>query len=224
MVYTDTDRGMHDAVLDALRDEPRIDAGKVSVAVEGGVVTLSGTLGSFTEKWAAENAVRGVRGVRGIANELRVDLPGMHVRDDADIAKTVVEVLQWSDALPKTIVAEVHDGYVTLHGTVDWAYQRQDAMVMARRIAGVKGVYSDIAVKPKDVDPAELRRNIASRFQRLAAFDAKGVEIDVRAGGFVKLTGSVASLAECDEAESAAYAAAGTTEVRNELRVADDGW
>lgn len=224
MMYTDTDRSLHEAVLEALRDEPRVEAGKIAVAVESGVVTLSGTLGTFTEKWAAENAIKTVKGVRGIANELRVDLPGMHVRDDADIAKTIVEVLRWSDALPQTIQAEVHDGFVTLHGSVDWAYQRLDTITAVRRVAGVKGVYNDIAVTPHTVDPADLRRQIASRFQRLAAFDAKGVEIDVRPNGIVKLSGTVASLAECDEAESAAYSVPGTTEVRNEIRVTDGGW
>ena len=224
MIYTDTDRALRQAVLEALDAEPRVDAGKVSTAVEEGVVTLSGTLSSFTEKWAAEDAVKATKGVRGIANELRVDLPGMHVRNDADIAKTIVEVLRWSETLPQTIQAEVHAGFVTLHGKVDWPYQRTDAIDAVRRLVGVRGVYEDITVSPKTVDPAELRRTIEARFARLAAFDAKNVSIHVGLGGVVKLTGNVASLAESDEAESAAYAIAGTTEVRNEIRISGEDW
>lgn len=224
MTYTDTDEALHRAVVQAIADEPRIDSGKVGVAVESGVVTLSGTMRSFTEKWAAEAAVKGVPGVRGLANELRVELPGMHVRDDADIAKTIVEVLRWSDSLPQTIQVEVHRGYVTLSGEVEWPYERQDALDAVRRLSGVVGVYNDIRVKEHAVDPAELRKSIAARFQRLAAFDAKGVTIDVLPGGLVKLGGTVASLAEADEAESAAYAVPGTVEVRNEIRISDEGW
>lgn len=224
MIYTDSNKALTLAVLDALEAEPRIDARKVSTAVEDGVVTLSGTLGSFTEKWAAEGCVKAVNGVRGIANELRVDLAGMHVRDDADIAKTVVDVLRWSVGVPQAIQVEVHDGYVTLHGTVDWPYQRQDALAIVRRLQGLRGVYDDIVIAPHDVDPIELERRITSRFQRLAAFDAKNVTIDAKPGGVVRLAGEVASLAESDEAESAAYSIPGTTEVCNEIRISDEGW
>jgi osmotically-inducible protein OsmY len=222
MTYTNT--SLHEQVLEALDAEPRVDAGKVGIAVEDGVVTLSGTLGTFTEKWAAEDAVKSVKGVRGIANELRVDLAGMHVRDDADIAKTVVEVLRWNAGLPQTIQAEIKDGYVTLHGLVDWPYQREDARDAIRHLSGVRGVYDDLIAKPYDVSPAELRRKIESRFQRLAAFDAKNVTIEVEDGGNVTLSGTVDSLAERDEAESAAYSIPGTTRVYNDIRITDFGW
>lgn len=213
------DHSLHEAVLDALEADPRVDAGKIAVAVESGVATLSGTLGSFTEKWAAESAVKSVRGVRGLANELRVELPGMHVRDDADIAKTIVQVLRWSASLPETIQVEVHNGYVTLRGEVDWPYQRLDALDVVRRLEGVRGVNDDMTVKPSPIDPVQLRRAIESRFQRAAALDAKNVSVAVKPFGIVELSGNVGSLAEFDEAESAAYSVAGTTEVRNELLI-----
>lgn len=213
------DHSLHEAVLDALEADPRVDAGKIAVAVESGVATLSGTLGSFTEKWAAESAVKSVRGVRGLANELRVELPGMHVRDDADIAKTIVQVLRWSASLPETIQVEVHNGYVTLRGEVDWPYQRLDALDVVRRLEGVRGVNDDMTVKPSPIDPVQLRRAIESRFQRAAALDAKNVRVAVKPFGIVELSGNVGSLAEFDEAESAAYSVAGTTEVRNELLI-----
>ncbi len=224
MLYTDTDKTLREAVFSALDDEPRLDAGKVGIAVEDGVVTLSGTLPTFTEKWAAEESVKNVKGVRGIANELRVELAGMHVRDDADIAKTIVEVLRWNDTLPSTIQAEVHDGNVTLHGEVEWAYQRQDALDAVRNVVGVRNMRLDISIQPREVDAVELRRKIASRFQRLAALDTKNVNVKVDRGGVVTLSGIVSSLAESDEAESAAFSIRGTTLVCNELRVSDEEW
>ncbi len=223
-MITDTNRSLHERVLEALETEPRVHAAKVGIAVEDGVVTLSGRLGTFTEKWAAETAVKSVKGVRGIANELSVDLPGMHARDDADLAKTIVELLRWHADLPQTIQAEVKDGYVTLHGTVDWPYQRDDARDAIRHLTGVRGIYDDLVIKPFAVSPAELRRRIESRFQRLAALDAKNVVIEVESGGNVTLSGTVDSLAERDEAESAAYSIAGTTRVYNDIRIGDIGW
>ncbi len=224
MMTIDTNRSLHAAVLDALEAEPRVEAGKVAIAVENGVVTLSGTLQSFTEKWAAEAAVKRIKGVCGLANELRVDLPGMHGRDDADIAKTVVDVLRWSAGLPQTIQAEVHDGYVTLHGQVDWAYQREDAIDAIRRLTGVRGIYDDMSLKPYAVTPKDLHRLIESRFQRLASFDAKRVVIEVDSEGSVALSGAVHSLAERDEAESAAYSIPGTIGVVNDIAIVDEGW
>lgn len=215
---------LHEQVLAALVAEPRLDAGKIGIAVDDGVVTLSGTLGTFTEKWAAEDAVKSVKGVRGIANELRVELAGMHVRDDADIAKTVVEVLRWNEHLPKTIQVEVKGGYVTLNGVVDWPYEREDARNAICHLSGVRGIYDNLTVKPYQVNPDELQRKIESRFQRLAAFDAKNVTVEVEDGGNVTLSGTVGSLAERDEAESAAYAIPGTTRVYNGIRITDIGW
>jgi osmotically-inducible protein OsmY len=42
------------------------------VSVIDGVVTLTGEVGSYAEKWKAERTVERVAGVRGIANELQV--------------------------------------------------------------------------------------------------------------------------------------------------------
>ena len=221
-MFIDADKSLHQAVLEALDTEPRIEAGKIGIAVENGVVTLSGTLGTFSEKWAAENAVRRVKGVGGIANELRVDLPGMHVRDDADIAKTVVQVLRWSAGLPKTIQVEVNDGYVTLSGEVDWAYQREDANNMVRRLSGVRGVSDLITIRPCTIQPAALRRQIENRFLRLASLEAKRIAVEADPDGGVTLSGNAGSLAERDEAELAAYSVPGVTAVYNDISVDRD--
>jgi osmotically-inducible protein OsmY len=71
-MQTSADRSLHEAVLAALATTPRVDAGKVGIAVEEGVATLTGTLISFTERWAVEAAVKSVKGLCGIANELRI--------------------------------------------------------------------------------------------------------------------------------------------------------
>lgn len=219
---TSTDQSLHEAVLAALATTPRVDAGKVGIAVEEGVATLTGTLGSFTERWAVEATVKTVTGLRGIANELRVDLPGMHRRDDADIVKTIVELLRWNDALPKGIQVEAHDGNVTLRGTIERAYQRREVLDAVRHISGIRALRDEMTVTPHAVSPEKLRHEIESRFQRLASLDAKNVRFCVRPGGAVTLTGTVASLTQADEAESAAYAVPGTTEVHNELLVSHE--
>jgi osmotically-inducible protein OsmY len=64
-------------VVDELEFEPRVNAAHigVGVGVRGGVVTLSGHVDSFAEKFAAERTVRRVKGVKAVAQEIEVRLP-----------------------------------------------------------------------------------------------------------------------------------------------------
>jgi|SRR5579862_1754047 len=141
-----SDNELHRIVLDELAREPRVRAGRIAIAVEEGVVTLSGTVHNFAERWAAEDAVKRIEGVRGVADALRVELPGMHRIDDADIAKTAVELLKWFDGFPASIQIQVEEGCVTLTGSVDWPYQRDEALDAVRKIPGVRDVYNAIVV------------------------------------------------------------------------------
>src|ERR1700690_1609209 len=74
-------RGMQaDQVLERdvrseLRWIPELDDPPLAVRVTDGAVTLSGHVGSFLERTAAERAVRRVRGVAGITNDIEVRLP-----------------------------------------------------------------------------------------------------------------------------------------------------
>ena len=73
-------------VLDELEWEPSLDAAEIGVTGHGGVVTLTGTVKSYTEKLAAERATERVHGVKAVANDIEVRLPGAARRTDADIA------------------------------------------------------------------------------------------------------------------------------------------
>ena len=57
-------------IIDELEFEPAVDAANIGVAVDKGVVSLSGHVGSYAEKLAAEKAVKRVKGVRAIAEGL----------------------------------------------------------------------------------------------------------------------------------------------------------
>jgi osmotically-inducible protein OsmY len=138
---------LHRRVLTELEFDPAVDPGKIGIAVEDGVVTLTGTVGSFSEKWATERAVKHVPGVRALANELKVELMGMHRVNDSDIAASAANVLSWDDSLPKTIQVEVHDGIVTLTGQVEYAFQADLAERQVWQIAGVGSVNNELAVK-----------------------------------------------------------------------------
>src|SRR5581483_7447167 len=139
---------LRDAVLAELDFDPRVGGGEIGVAVKDGIVTLTGSVTSLTQKWAAEDAVRRVKGVLGIAEELRVDVPAMHRRDDEDIARAAAAALHWDAWLPRTLAVTVQDGYVTISGEVDWDYQRGEAENSIRRILGVRGIHNEIRLRP----------------------------------------------------------------------------
>jgi len=96
-----TNRELKEQILNALDWEPSIDAGEIDVAVDENVVTLSGRVGSYAQKRAAERVTLGVYGVKGVANGLDVVLAPVHVRTDTDIAQAALEALKWNAVVPR---------------------------------------------------------------------------------------------------------------------------
>jgi osmotically-inducible protein OsmY len=71
--YTRSDERIREDANDRLTDDPRVNARNVSVSVENGEVTLSGTVSSREDKRRAEDCVDAISGVKHVQNNLRVD-------------------------------------------------------------------------------------------------------------------------------------------------------
>jgi osmotically-inducible protein OsmY len=211
------DTELHRKVLEELEFDPAVDAGKIGIAAENGVVTLTGTVGTFGEKWAAEKAVKRVRGVRGLANELEVELMGMHHMSDTDIAESAVNVLAWDPSLPKSIQVEVHEGAVTLTGTVLWQYQRQLAEKHVRHIGGVRAIDNRIQLRESTL-PDDVKKRIKSALHRDIEVEAGNIEVIVD-GSDVTLRGTVHSWTERDAATRAAWSVPGVYTLHNDLQI-----
>jgi hypothetical protein len=71
--YRRSDERIREEVSDTLTADPRVDASEIEVQVEGGVVTLSGSVTSRDQKRRAEDCAEGVTGVADVTNNLRVN-------------------------------------------------------------------------------------------------------------------------------------------------------
>jgi osmotically-inducible protein OsmY len=213
-----TDTQLRSDVEMELEWDPRFDARDIGVAVKGGVVTLSGEVRSYAERWAAQNAVQSVAGIKAVANEIEVVLVDSNHRSDADLAAAALNALDSHVAIPMAdIKLTVSKGWITLSGHVPFWYQKQEAESTLRNLRGVTGIANDIVIKPA-VSAVDVKTRIEDAFRRHAKLDADKIRVQV-IGGTVTLEGEVKSWQERNDAEFAVWAAPGVTTVKDKLAI-----
>jgi osmotically-inducible protein OsmY len=200
-----------------LRWDPKINANQIGLTVDKGAVSLFGTVDTYAEKWAAEEAVKRVSGVRTVAQDLTVTIAVDHKRNDSDLAKAAQQALEWDVFVPKEVTARVEQGVITVAGQVDWNYERDAAEETMRRLKGVTCVYNLITLRPQP-SAVEVKEKIQAALQRQAVADANSINV-VMSGGKVTLTGHASSWQSIEDAASSAWAAPGVTEVRDEVKM-----
>lgn len=212
------DRELQKAVLESLDFDPSINCSHIGVAVRGGMVTLSGHVASLGERRAAAVGAGRVKGVKAVIDDITVELPGRCQTSDEVIAKRAHGRLASNRSVPTGRVhLEVKDGVVTLHGQVDWQYQRLDAEADLHKLDGIRELRNEIAIKPP-VKLEVVRTKVHEALARLAPFDTSRIAIKTE-GTKVTLTGAVTSWHEKGMAESAVWSVPGVTEVDNEVAV-----
>jgi osmotically-inducible protein OsmY len=205
-------------VEEELRWDPDLDATDIAVAVKDGVVTLSGFVTSYGQKFQAEKDAKRVAGVVAVANDIEVRVPTVDERPDPEIARDAVHAIKTQLPISwENIKVVVHNGWITLEGEAEWNYQRERAEDAVRHLKGVKGVINAIQVKPK-VTPDEIKRKIEEAFKRSAEVDAERITVETHDGEVV-LKGTVHSWFEREEAERAAWAAPGVKKVEDRIVV-----
>ncbi len=213
-----TDLEIKQDVLDEMEWQPNIDETQIGVIVENGIVTLKGTVNSYSKKMEAEKAAENVKGVKAVAEDIEVKYGTTSKKSDTEVAKAVANSLNWNSSVPDDkISVKVEDGWVYLSGEVNYIYQKDAAKRAVQNLTGVKHVKNSLSIK-QVVKPFEIKKKITKALERLADLDAKTIIVEAD-GHTVKLRGKVHSMHEKDEARKVAYLAPGVYKVKNELEV-----
>jgi osmotically-inducible protein OsmY len=212
---TEKDIRVRDAVQRQLEWDPEVDASAIGVTAKDGSVVLTGYIDSYAGKLAAERVAKRVRGVRAVANDVEVRLK--LGRTDADIASDTAHALNLHASIPSGVQAAVHDGHVTLTGTVAWPFQKKYAEKLIRDIRGVRGVFNHLALAPRAVE-RDVHHRINAALHRDANLDARQIAVTVD-GNTATVTGTVRTWLQRESVERAVSDGPGITTVVNHLTV-----
>jgi len=225
--------GSKDAKMDAeihkTLDHKRFSG--VQASVQNGVVVLTGTVDTFADKEDADRRVHRVDHVKGVDNEIRVVGGGASVNDAAlrdKLAKSLAyDRVGYGTTAFNNINIGVHNGVVTLSGTVYGPTDKDSALSLVSHTPGVRDVVDNLEVAPVSPMDDQLRLRLARaiygtpQLQRYAMDPAKPIRITV-VNGNVVLSGVVDNKMDKDVAGIRANGVPGVFKVTNEIQVAGE--
>ena len=212
-----TDPELKKAVVQEISYLPSVNSTNIGVAVRDGVVTLSGEVDTYPERFLAEKATLRVRGVNAVAEEITVRSSAGAT--DAKIAQEAHEALDRAvDVPPGSVKVMVMEHVITLTGNTTWHFQREAAARAVRYLKGVTGIHNNVTIIPT-VTAAGIKDAINGALVRDAELEARKITVHAD-GGHVTLDGNVHSWAERVQADRAAWSAPGVTNVTSNLKVA----
>jgi osmotically-inducible protein OsmY len=129
----------------ALIFNPIVESWEIEVKVVSGTVYLSGEVGSWYEKYMADNVTVNVKGVVNVVNNITYP-GGWLYKSDSELLEDVKDELFWSPFVDhEDVGVTVFKGVVTLTGNVDTWSERQSAEKNADE-AGAKSVVNNLTV------------------------------------------------------------------------------
>jgi osmotically-inducible protein OsmY len=239
-----SDDEIQSAVEDALLHDPRVFSFNVLAEVDGGIVTLRGTVDNLKSKRAAFQDARNTVGVLSIRNRIKVR--SSETLSDSEIAENIRESISRDPYVEKhEVTVEVSDGVAHLYGMVDSYFEKGRADDAASRAKGVLDVRNHLGVvysdRPLTYEPYydddypynydwydyepnhaflkdfRIRNQIKDELWWSPFVDSADVYVSVK-NGIATLTGTVDSFTEMDAAVENAYEG-GATWVDNDLEI-----
>ena len=219
MLERRSDRDLKQRILRELKWDSRVSWASINVEVNEAVATLTGSVPTYAQKVAAQEAAHRVVGVLDVANDIDVNPIDGFVRSDTELARAVRSALEWDALVPdEQIQSTVSDGWVTLEGEVNNGRERTDAERTIRRLTGVVGLTNKITIRKQLVNEEQLREEIEDALGTRADREAERLRIEVH-DGVVDLRGRVHSWQERRAVLGSISHAPGVTQVRDHLRI-----
>ncbi len=141
--WTKTNAEIANEVLTALKSNWSVPKDKVTVKVEDGWVTLEGELSWNYQKEAAKSAVNYLMGVKGVSNNIKIKSETNDAIEKKDVENAIGRSWSVDDS---DINVSVSGTTVTLTGTVNSWYQRDEAGRIAWNTPGIWHVKNELAV------------------------------------------------------------------------------
>ncbi|WP_426482988.1 BON domain-containing protein [Chryseobacterium sp. R2ACT005] len=129
-------------VLDALQSNYSVPDDKIMVKVEDGWVTLEGELPWHYQKEEAASVVKYLTGVKGLINKITIKSE----LDDVIQKKDIQDALKRSSIYDNDIKVSVLGTTVTLTGTANSLYQKEEAGRIAWKTPGIWNVKNELEV------------------------------------------------------------------------------
>ena len=223
------DEDIRKDVSAALLQDPSTESYKVGVSVKDAAVTLTGSVGSWTEtdltKWIAE----GVKGVKEVRNDIKIEYQTK--RTDQEIAAEINDRLQWDIWVNGDLIeAAVKNGQATLSGAVGSAAEKRRAGSDAWVNDVISVDDSGLKVEPWARDEGrrkykyviksddEIRRAVQASFRNDPRVSPFSLDVTVE-DGVARLSGTVGNLKAKAAAGQDARDTVGVVLVDNFLKV-----
>ncbi len=193
---TNADAEIQEAVARELKWDTRITHAKIQVRALAGVVTLTGNVNSYGERFIAQELAHATPGVLDVANDIRVVLPSNAERSDTELAHEVRIALEWEGGLSaRQIRSTVANGEVTLEGEVESSRQCADAERVVHNLIGVRSVTNQLAIVSTTSLRDEVEKSLEGALAARARDAFRRLKLEV-SNGRVSLSGTVRSVAE----------------------------
>ena len=141
--WTKTNAEIANEVLGALKSNWLIPSDKVTVKVEDGWVTIEGELPWNYQKEAAKNAINWLTGVKGVTNNIKIKSESHDSIEQKDVENAIRRIWSLDDL---DIKVKVSGTTVTLTGTVNTWFQKEEAGRIAWKTPGIWHVKNELAV------------------------------------------------------------------------------
>jgi osmotically-inducible protein OsmY len=216
-----TDKAIGDKVQDELEADPGVQATRVNIVVNRGVVTLTGEVDNLLARERAAAVAETVKGVRAVVNTMKV-VPPFLLRD-WEIKEIVEDALLEDPATDSYEVrVTVSGNVVTLTGTVDSWQEKHLAEKVSKGVKGVTEVNNQLAVRYDETRPdIEIKADVEQILKWDALVDHEMIRVEVKEAS-VKLSGTVGSAAEKSRAVLGAHVTGVKSVDSTELEV--EGW